>query len=95
MRLLHCLAQRPYNDDEDGHFRFRNVETDAERAKGTGLGAHRLQSLWHVRSGAQVPSLWYKGSAAPWHVEFFQARIEPVFPALAGRLPTSGPPGKS
>ena len=40
MRLLHCLAQRPYNDDEDGHFRFRNVETDAERAKGTGLEAH-------------------------------------------------------
>lgn len=37
---LHCLAQRPRNDDEDGHFRFRNVETDAERAKGTGLGAH-------------------------------------------------------
>lgn len=23
---LHCSAQRPYNDDENGHFHFRNVE---------------------------------------------------------------------
>ena len=65
------------------------------------LGEHRLWGhtgfsrcgMWAL--GAQVPSLWHKGSAAPWHVEFFQARIEPMFPALAGRLPTSGPPGKS
>lgn len=48
---LHCSAQRPYNDDENGHFHFRNVEMDADRTKGTGWGAHsRGRARLGVRS---------------------------------------------
>ena len=37
----------------------------------------------------------YGGLVAPWHVGSSRTRIEPVFPALAGGLLITGPPGKS
>ena len=60
------------------------------RSRARALGA-RAQQLWHVGSRAQAQQLWRTGPLAPRHVE----SLEPVTPALAGRLPTTVPPGKS
>ena len=50
--------------------------------------ASRLQWLWLVDSGA----LSQYSPQGIW--DLLRAGIEPVFPAVAGRLPTIGPPGK-
>ena len=45
--------------------------------------------------GARAPGLqrpWCEGLAALWHLP--RPGVKPVSPALAGRFPTTGPPGK-
>ena len=45
-------------------------------------------------SSTWIQSSWLTGSVALRHVGSFQEVIEPVSPALAGRCPTTEPPGK-
>ena len=49
------------------------------------LSGSRVQAQW----------LWHMGLVALQHVESFGPGIQPMAPALAGRLLTSRPPGKS
>ena len=51
-----------------------------------------LQSIGCRVSG--LHSLWCMGFIVSWHMGSSQTRIKPVSPALAGRFPTTGPPGK-
>ena len=52
-----------------------------------------FQQLWLLT--AQVQSLWLRGLALPWLVDLAGPEIKPLSPALAGRLLTTGPPGRS
>ena len=55
-------------------------------------GAHQL---WCKGSGAPAPQFRHTGSAALWHVESSRPGIKPVSPALAGRVLSTVPLGKS
>ena len=60
-----------------------------------GLQQLQLKGSRQPASGVVAPgALLYH---APWHVEssLFPDQMKPTFPALAGRLLTTGPPGKS
>ena len=60
-----------------------------------GLLLRCLLLLQSTGSRAQAQSLWYMSSVAPRHAGLPNPGTEPVFPALAGRWSTTGPPQKS
>ena len=57
--------------------------------------AWALEHMGFSRSNVWTQQLWCMGLVAPGHVKYSWQGIKPMFPALAGRLLITGPPGKS
>ena len=71
------------------------LQSTGSRHAGFSSCSTQVQQLWLMGSRAQAQQLWCMGLLLRGMWDLPGPRIEPMFPALAGRFLTTLPPGKS